>query len=157
MGFVGFKSISDLIISVTGLYSKPAFFLNVILTSMISVMTFATEWIWPDEKALYVFFAALVVDWVLGMIRGVKSETGFQTNLAARFFPKLAIYCIILSGINVTFGQQSGIATVFFSGIMGITLISIIKNAAMLGYFKGDVAIFLEKYVDSHKNKKSNS
>ena len=148
--FIGYKSSGDFMISMTGLYTWQAVLLNSLATTLISIPAFIADWIWPDPKAVAILAAVLIADWITGMVRGIKSDAGFQSNLALRIFPKIAVYGIILAGINSGFGATLG--TIFYSGITGITLVSLVKNAASIGWIKGEVAEFLKKHVDRHKN-----
>ena len=151
MNFIGYDSFTDFSISVFGLYTKTAIMLNISLTGVLTLIaSFVEEWIWPDVNAVYILLAILVGDWITGMVRGIRSEEGFKTNLALRIFPKIAVYGLILSGVQKGFPDM--VESVFYSGIIGITLISLVKNAAAIGWIKGEVAVFLKKYVDKHKN-----
>jgi hypothetical protein len=148
--FFGFQSIGDFAMSLTGFYSQQSFILNTLTTSLLFMTTFVTNWIYPDPIAITVLVAALLGDWGAGMVRGAKSTEGWKTGLALRIFPKIAVYGLILAGISQGYGEIA--SAIFYSGIMGITLVSLGKNAAVLGWIEGSVADFLQKYVDEHKN-----
>ena len=151
MSILGFASLKDFLLSTLGVHSKTTFMMNLLATFFLSIGTFISEWIWPDQRAVIIFTAILVLDWVLGMVRGFKSDDGFKTNKALRIFPKLAVYAIVLSVIRDTFGFT--LANIVYSGIIGITLISAIKNAAAIGWITGEAARFLLNHVDRYKNK----
>ena len=84
------------------------------------------------------------------MARGARSEEGWKTGLSLRIFPKIAIYGLILAGISQGYGEVA--AAIFYSGIMGITLTSLVKNASVLNWVSGELANFLERNVDRNKN-----
>jgi len=150
--FFGYSSMTDFLASLTGIYSAKSLLLNSVSTVVLSLASFITKWVYPEPAAIVVLFAVLLGDWVTGMIRGTKSEDGFKTGLALRIFPKIAIYGLIIAGITAAYGVIG--ATIIYGGLMGITLTSLGRNSAELGYITGDVADFLKKYVDKNKTLK---
>ena len=124
--------------------------LNTLTTSLLFMTSFVTDWIYPDPIAITVLVAALLGDWGTGMVRGAKSTEGWKTGLALRIFPKIGVYGLVLAGVSQGYGTIA--ANIFYSGIMGVTLASLGKNAAVLGWIEGGTADFLQKYVDGHKN-----
>ena len=111
---------------------------------------FLSEWVIEEEKVYIFLIVSLLFDWVLGMIRGSRSDGGFKTAKALRIFPIIITHLFIIAAINQLAGIE--IATVAGGGITAITTISIIKNASVVGWIDGAVGKYLQKHVDIHKN-----
>ena len=166
----GFTSIDDFVYSVTGLKYKLPALCNLLLSIEVSLLTLAVsfieKWIWSPPYTLAFYMVVVAADFFSGLMVGVtKRKEGFLTQKALRL-PIILVCHLVLLGmfynaerINSDLGATN-IDSIFFKGIsraayfyiLGVYSLSFVKNAVMLGYFKGAVADFFKKYIDTQKN-----
>ena len=167
--FFGFEGMKDLIQSISGSKFKALVILDlagafsIALASMVASIEL---WVWSPFYSLVIYFVVLVADFVSGVMVGVKKRNeGFLTQKAQRL-PVILIGHLILLGVFYNLGKINhdlgiqGLNNVVFDGaartayfyVIGINLVSFIKNLVLLGALKGKAGEFLTKYVDTQKN-----
>lgn len=155
--YLGFRNIEDFIAGVTfgTIKVKAVAMAGVLGSAFTAGGVFLSSWVIDDERVYIFLVAALLADWITGMIKGIRSPVGFVTAKALRIFPIIVTHLFIVAVINQTAGII--VATIAGGGITAITAISVIKNASVIGWIGGEVARYLERKIDTHKNtEKSN-
>lgn len=165
----GFNSWKDFGKTITGIQYKSLAMLDLMLSiqlAFFSLFDFVNQWIWSPPYSLVVYFIVLGADFLSGVAVGMKVKNeGFMTQKGQRLFIIFPAHLVILGvlfnlgRINSDIGFKgvdeaifNGAARAFYFYVIGINLISFMKNLVMLGYIKGAVATFFENYIDKHKN-----
>lgn len=166
---LGFKSFKELFLTVSGLQFKIAALFNVLLSAefaMLSLTGVLEQWLWSPLYSLVVYLLILTADFLSGIAVGMRVRNeGFLTQKGQRL-PVILICHLILLGFFYNLGRINndlavkgvdvivfdGIARAFYFYVISINLISFLKNLVLLGYIKGAVADFFEKFIDKQKN-----
>lgn len=109
--------------------------------------------------------AAIIVDWLSGMYRGV-TKGQFSTTLAQRILPKLFANGILLAGyfyMHKYFVEPLGVQilsdlletgkTIIGFAMFGIHALSFLTNCTQAGLIHGKLAAWIQDKVDKHKHK----
>lgn len=166
---MGFKSIKELWLTITGLQFKVLALVNLLLSAefaLFSLTGFLEQWLWSPLYSLIIYLIVLTADFISGIFVGMKVRNeGFLTQKGQRL-PVILVCHLILLGVFFNLGKINddlgvkgvddvvfnGIARAFYFYVITINLTSFIKNLVMLGYVKGAVADFFTKYIDKQKN-----
>lgn len=147
-------------------YSKLELLLITIPASLGLMVTFTEQWIFSPFWSLMLLLIILFGDWCLGLSVSIRRGGTFESKKAWDWI-KRTIFTVFLLGIcfnaaklNTAFGFQdnrlitvlSTIPTGFYLWTMSVNLISIIKNAVVMGWMEGRVAKWLYKNLDQSKN-----
>ena len=122
---------------------------------------------------LIIYLLALAADFLAGTAVGMmKNKEGFVTSKGQRIFIILPVHVLLLGMlynlsryaadypdthlqiVNGLVDVLGYAAMVFFFYVMGINLVSFMKNLSLLGLLPKRVSAFFESYVDTHKNLK---
>lgn len=165
-GFYSFKQFAK---AATGIEYKGFAMLDLVVSlqlALVSMLAFIDQWIWAPYYSLFIYMLLLGADFLSGVAVGMKVKNeGFLTQKGQRIFIIFPAHLIILGilfnagKINHDLGFQGvddGVFTfaarAFYFYVMGINLISFMKNMALLGVLKGQIADWFANYVDKHKN-----
>jgi hypothetical protein len=168
--FLGFKSLKQMMLIVTGLqYKGPAAF-NALLSIEVAMLTLVAtaieQWLWSPFYSLVIYFIVLTADFVSGIYVGMRvRKEGFLTQKGQRL-PVILVCHLVLLGVFYNLGRINedlgvggidavifeGVARAFYFYVISINLMSFIKNMVLLGYLKGAIADFFQRYIDKQKN-----
>lgn len=144
---------------------------NIILITMgflfiTSMVPFLEKWIWSPFWTLIFFYFIVLWDFVSAIAVNHKKE-GFVTSKAKKVPIVLVAYTMLfaslhlLSAVIVAFNMQSMLNPdafkylakgVFFLCVT-INFLSALKHMSILGLIPKQVANFISRFIDVHKNK----
>jgi len=67
--FLGFNSVSDFLLSTTGLYYGK--FHICIVTFFVTITSFIGTWIWEDPNAVWTLWVLMFIDYVTGILKAI--------------------------------------------------------------------------------------
>lgn len=159
--FLGFNSISDLLLSTTGIYY--AKFHMVIVTFFVAVTGFIGTWIWEDPNAVWTLWVLMLIDYITGILKAIYNKRFSSFKLW-----RMPIYFIVTTMLlSLAFWMAKGtitfalMPTIVISGFYSVYFISIIENFGQLGWLpkpiiellrnKFGIKRLIEKYNEESK------
>lgn len=149
-------------------YRSPAMVKTSLFIAIIYFMmtNFVETWIWDPVWTLFLLWGLIGYDLILGLMISVrKRKEGFQSRKALHFVFTITSYTVLLIGahsvpkIVTWFGvpeEQSAMLILLPRLLYVYTfvayILSITKNAVLLGHIKGKIARWIYKNFDTYKN-----
>lgn len=157
-------SLRDFIATIFGTDSIAFKAVSAIAIAYISTIEITEHYIWSPAWTLVFYMFVLTADFVAGTSLGVKRE-GFKTQKAQRL-PAILMTHLLLLGfffnlprLNNAIGlpQISTLldypARALYWYIILVNAASFVRNAAALGWIKGNIAKWIIKNIDAYKPK----
>ena len=169
--FMGFSQISDFVKAIfkpTQVNLKNLIILSMGFMFILDLIPTLEKWVWSPFWTLFVFYIVVLWDFVSAIAANhKKSKEGFVTQKAKRVPVVLMAYTFLfvvlhLMGKVVAAFEMDSILNpkafdylakgVYFLCFF-INVLSAIKHMSILGLIPKQVANFIEKFIDIHKNK----
>lgn len=132
---------------------------STVLLSITTICAFISSYFLQltiNNAEQYLALVAIVfVDGIFGIILGSKSE-GFKTYKAIKVLKTVVIWILILTLILMIekgFKGTSWLSETIITPFIVFQLMSILKNASMLGYIKNNTLVDILNSIDKHKHK----
>tara|TARA_R110000782_G_scaffold242343_1_gene328869 strand:+ start:1368 stop:1790 length:423 start_codon:yes stop_codon:yes gene_type:complete len=107
------------------------------------------------EQYISLFFVVLV-DGFFGIWAGIKRE-GFRTYKALNILKTLGFWVVMLSSVLTVekgFAGTSWLSETIMAPFLVFELISILKNASMVGIVKNEIVVQILDKLDKHKGER---
>lgn len=167
---LGFKSFGDVFKQMFKYHQMNMSLL--INTSIAMTLIFLTlpvleKFIWSPFWTLFLLIGVIILDFISAVAANYKKDKGLKTEKAIKVPVTIAAYIILLAICN-NLGRaidEFGMAEVFnpvafdymakavYFLCFSINLISALKHMSNLGLIPKPVAKFIERFIDTHKNK----
>lgn len=133
---------------------------SLILISLTTIIAFIGSYFWnltADNLEQYLSIGSVVfADGFFGIWAGIKRE-GFQTRKAIKVLTTFIFWVIILSiilTIEKGFTGTSWLSETILPPFLVFQLISIFKNASMVGVVQNELLITILDKIDKHKGER---
>ena len=130
------------------------------ITSFTAGITFLCSYFYDLTMSNYEQYLAIVgvmfLDGVFGMIAGCKRE-GFQTFKALKVLKTFGFWMVMLAcilSIEKGFTGTAWLSETIIAPFMVFQLISILKNASMVGAIKNELLTQILDKLDKHKGER---
>ena len=132
----------------------------IILLSLTTATAFVVSYFWNltaanIEQYISIFFV-IFADGFFGIWAGIKKE-GFRTYKALNVLKTLGFWTIMLSAILTIekgFSGTSWLSETIMAPFLVFQLISIFKNASMVGIVKNELVVQILDKLDKHKGER---
>lgn len=156
-GCLGFNSFWEAIEVALGLRNKYMISFEGICAAIGVLTGFINNFIFNPAQQLYILLLFLVVDYITGVIVGIKvRKEGFSTRKGQRIIFLVISYSFAMAGSYWLSRAGEGyffMPYVVFYYLSSVVVLSSFKNLAMLGWLPNGLTNVLTKYVDAHKDK----
>ena len=174
MNIVGFNRFEDLLLQMfkTNQVKSNTIYLALMMTLFLFFFPFFEKWVWSPAWTLIFFGAVVTLDFITAIAasnRGAKKKgkkTGFVTEKATRFVFVLAAYLILfailhsLGKVIAALGIGEILNPIAFNYLakfvfflcFAINFVSALKHMSLMGLIPRQIAKFIEKFIDVHKN-----
>ncbi len=149
-----FLEIQEIVGSIFSANLKAPFLIWIGGFSFGSVSGLVEDWLHAPAASFYALVILIFADHLSGVALAWK-RNDFQTRKFLRIFWTLLSHCALLyfsmqltKGANALFWLNEAV----FVPLVIVNLLSLVKNLSLLGFIKKDLASFLYKKIDIHKN-----
>ena len=143
------------------------FLLDASVSVMAALVLLIEEWVFSPGVGVLCVYLLLFGDFLTSLAISMKTKEGFRTDKFKRFLISLVVYPFLLSMATIISKSMGPVAEelgdfgtgfvrifpfmIFFPIVM-MLMLSVIKNASILGWINQRIASWLYKNVDTYKN-----
>jgi len=141
--------------------------ISIAMTLIFLTVPLLEEWLWSPLWTLFLLIAVIILDFISAVASNWEKDKGLKTEKAIKVPVTIAAYIILLAIMNslgkaVTAFEMDEIfnpvafdymaKSVYFL-CFSINFISALKHMSNLGLIPKPVAKFIERFIDTHKNR----
>lgn len=156
--FIGFDNPLHAVQTAFGLFSEKNFMIECLFALFGIAMAFIDSYIFHPYQKLMILWIFLLADYITAIVVSFKvTKEGFNTRKGQRIVFLFLSYAFAMSASfwldKYAHETYFWLPYALFSYLSGVLLISIFKNLSLLKLLPKGIASFIQKYIDTHKDK----
>jgi phage-related holin len=156
--FIGFDNPLQALQSAFGLFSEKNFFIECLFAIFGISIAFIDSYIFNPYQKLLILWVFLLADYITAIVVSFKiTKEGFNTRKGQRIVFLFLSYAFAMSASfwldKYAHETYFWLPYALFSYLSGVLLISIFKNLSLLKLLPKGIASFIQKYIDTHKDR----
>jgi len=156
--FIGFDSPLSALQTAFGLFSEKNFLIECLFALFGIGLAFIDSYVFHPYQKLMILWFFLLADYFTAIAVSFKvTKEGFNTRKGQRIVFLFISYAFAMSASfwldKYAHETYFWLPYALFSYLSGVLLISIFKNLSLLKLLPKGIASFIQKYIDTHKDK----